>query len=130
MRQGQNPSLLILLPEASSVPVHAVPAAPTLGPGTSRAAGQMCYWQKEGAGGPPPTNPAQLPFLPMNSFPVSPRGSSPSPNRDSWGTLRPGLKQSEDPRHPRPLFPSPDWRIPFQQGKQVQLKGWGLVAWP
>lgn len=60
--QGQNPSLLTLLPEASSVPVHAVPAAPTLGPGTARAAGQMCYWQKEGAGAPThQPSPAALP---------------------------------------------------------------------
>lgn len=73
-RQGQKPGLLILLPEASLVPVQAVPATPTLGPGTARAAGQMCYWQKEGAGGPPPTSPAQPPFLPVNSFPVPPAG--------------------------------------------------------
>lgn len=127
MRQGWNPGLLIFLPEASSVPVHSGPAAATLGPGTECAAGQMCYWQKEEAGDPcPPAqpSPAQLPFLPMNSFPGPRRGSSPSPDRASWGALRPGLKWSEDPRHPRPLLPSPSWRIAFQQGKQVQLKGW------
>lgn len=89
---------------------------------------------KEGAWGWPPT--AQLPFLWPASFPVPATGPPPDragQNRDSQGTLRPGLKWSEDPVHPQ-LLPGPGRRSHFtresrRSGCPLSLqRAWPLTA--